>query len=63
MKSLLPTARFIDAQKEVYSIVEKNNEALGITESSVLYKCDGHTLNGKYFPPKPNCWSERIYEA
>lgn len=23
--------------------------------------CDGQTVNGNYYPPKQNCWSEKLY--
>ena len=37
-------------------------KALNVSTRSIKMWCDGLMDHGIYYPPKPNCWSEKLYK-
>ena len=55
------TAKRWHLDGQVFESVSAASGALGVANSTILYRCLGRTVKGKTYPPQPGCWAEAKY--
>lgn len=46
---------------QVFNSSRDAANALGVSNSTIIYRCIGAHRNGRFVPPQPGCWAEPVY--